>query len=268
MNLHVEIQGKGYPILCLHGHPGTSRSLTVFTERLSGRWQTLAPDLRGYGKSHCRGKFEMAEHLEDLEALLERLEIEQCLLLGWSLGGILALELALRHPHRFSGLILIASAAQPRSSHPPVTRQDLVLTGVAGLLNWLKPGWQWNIDTFGRRSLFRYLLHQQTPEAYRYLATDGIPAYWQTSIPAHQALNRAIASGYNCLEDLPSLNLPCLVLAGARDRHITAAASEETAQSLKNCHWYCYPDTAHLFPWEIPDLVLNDIELWLQNHFT
>jgi proline iminopeptidase len=268
MNLHVEIQGKGYPILCLHGHPGTSRSLAVFTERLSVHWQTLAPDLRGYGKSRCRGKFEIAEHLEDLEALLEQLKIEQCLLLGWSLGGILALELALRHPHRFSGLILIASAAQPRSSHPPVTWQDLVLTGVAGLLNGLKPGWQWNIDTFGRRSLFRYLLHQQTPEAYRYLAADGIPAYWQTSIPAHQALNRAIVSGYNCLEDLPSLDLPCLVLAGAQDRHITAAASEETAQFLKNCRWYCYPDTAHLCPWEIPDRVLNDIELWLQSHFT
>jgi proline iminopeptidase len=209
----------------------------------------------------------MAEHLEDLDALLEQLKIEQCLLLGWSLGGILALELALRHPNRFSGLILIASAARPRSSHPPVTWQDLALTGVAGLLNWLKPGWQWNIDTFGRRSLFRYLLHQQTPEAYRYLATDGIPAYWQTSTSAHQALNRAIASGYTRLEDLSCLDLPCLVLAGERDRHITAGASEETTQFLKNCQWYCYPDTAHLFPWEIPDRVLNDIELWLESHF-
>jgi proline iminopeptidase len=268
MDLHIEIQGKGYPILCLHGHPGTSRSLAVFTEHLSQRWQTLAPDLRGYGKSRYRGKFEMAQHLEDLTLLLEQLKIEQCLLLGWSLGGILALELALLHPNRFRGLILIATAAHPRSNHPPVTWQDLALTGVAGLLNWLKPGWQWNITTFGRHSLFRYLIHQQTPKAYRYLARDGIPAYWQTSISAHRALNRAMASGYNRLEELSRLELPCLVLAGAQDCHITAAASQETAQLLKNFQWHCYPDTAHLFPWEIPNRVLNDIDLWLASHFT
>ena len=51
----------------------------------------------------------MRDHLSDLKALLDRLEIERCLLLGWSLGGILALELALLYPDRFSGLILIAS---------------------------------------------------------------------------------------------------------------------------------------------------------------
>ena len=263
MNLSLEIEGEGYPILCLHGHPGSGRCLSVFTSHLSQRFQTLAPDLRGYGNSPSSGDFQMTDHLTDLEALLDRLKIERCLLLGWSLGGILALELALRCSERFSGLILIATAASPRSNHPPVSWQDLFYTGIAGILNYIRPGWQWNIEVFGKRSLFRYLLQQQTPLAYQYIASQGLPAYLQTSTNAEKALSVALKAGYNRLEDLATIDLPCLVLAGAQDRHITAESSLETAQQLNNCHWQCYPNTAHLFPWEIPTQVLADIDRWL-----
>ncbi|WP_013320913.1 alpha/beta fold hydrolase [Gloeothece verrucosa] len=264
MNLNTEIKGLGYPILCLHGHPGSGRSLSVFTNHLSQHYQTIAPDLRGYGKSRSKGDFQMEDHLTDLESLLDRLKVERCLLLGWSLGGILALELALRNPQRYDGLILIAAAARPRGNHPPISWQDLVFSGVAGIINGIKPGWQWNIETFGVRSLFRYLISQQTPLAYQYIASDGVLAYLQTSKAAERALYRALRSGYNRLDALHQLTLPCLVLAGANDVHITAASSEETAQAIKQCQWRCYPNTAHLFPWEVPDQVLKDIDTWLK----
>ncbi len=51
-----------------------------------------------------------------------------------------------------------------------------------------------------------------------------------------------------------------------QDRHITADASRETAENLKNCQWLCYPNTAHLFPWEIPHQLLSDIDCWLMEH--
>ncbi|ACK72515.1 alpha/beta hydrolase fold protein [Gloeothece citriformis PCC 7424] len=263
MNLNLEIKGKGYPILCLHGHPGSARSLSVFTNHLSQRYQTIAPDLRGYGKSRPNGNFQMQDHLDDLETLLDSLKIERCLLLGWSLGGILALELALRNQKRYEGLILIASAARPRGNHPPITPQDLFYTGVAGIVNWIKPGWKWNIETFGKRSLFRYLLSQQTPQAYHYLASDGVSAYLQTSKPAQKALFQALKAGYSRLDDLNHLKIPSLVLAGENDVHITCASSEETAKTIKQCQWRRYPNTAHLFPWEIPTQVLQDIDAWL-----
>ncbi|MEH2248745.1 alpha/beta fold hydrolase [Nostoc sp.] len=264
--LNVYIQGQGFPILGLHGHPGTGRSLSVFTNHLSKRYQTFAPDLRGYGKSRWNGNFDMNDHLTDLEALLDRFEIGKCLVLGWSLGGILAMELALRLPERVTGLILVATAAKPRGSHPPITWQDNLYTGVAALLNYIKPSWQWNIETFGKRSLFHYLIQQHTSTTYNYIATEAVPAYLQTSPAATRALYSAIESGYNRLLDLQQIQCPSLVLAGDQDRHITSDSSLETARHLQNSQWQCYPNTAHLFPWEVPQQVLNDIDHWLEEH--
>ncbi|MCL6433530.1 MAG: alpha/beta hydrolase [Leptolyngbyaceae cyanobacterium HOT.MB2.61] len=264
--LNVLVKGEGFPILCLHGHPGSGRSLSVFTDSLSLRFKTLAPDLRGYGRSQTVQNFEMSDHLIDLEALLDRYQIDRCLILGWSLGGILALELALRRLERVSGLILVATAARPRGNHPPVTWQDNLYTGLASILNRLKPGWQWNIDTFGQRSLYRYLIQQHTPETYLYLAREAMDAYLQTSQQATQALHAALNQRYNRLADLSQIQCPCLVLAGGGDRHITPASSQETAEHLPNAEWRCYPNTAHLFPWEIPDQVLRDIHDWIDRH--
>ena len=266
VNLNTYTQGKGFPILCLHGHPGSGRSMSVFTNYLSQRFQTIAPDLRGYGKSRFSGNFGMNDHLTDLEAILDRFQVEKCLVLGWSLGGILAMELALRLPQRVSGLILVATAARPYGNHPPISWQDNLYTGIAGILNYIKPSWRWNIETFGKRSLFRYLIQQHNSTAYKYIAKEAVPAYLQTSASATRALYSAIKAGYNRVEDLGQIPCPSLVLAGAEDRHINADFSLETSRHLENSEWCCYPNTAHLFPWEIPEQVLGDIDNWLEDH--
>ncbi len=263
LRLNTYIQGQGYPILCIHGHPGSGRCMSVFTNHLSQRFLTISPDLRGYGKSRTNQRFEIRDQLIDLERLLTELNLDHCFVLGWSLGGILGLELALKFPQKVSGLILVASAARPRGNHPPITWQDNLYTGIAGIMNWLFPAWKWNIDTFGKRSLFRYLIQQHHTTAYQYLAQEAVPAYLQTSPLATQALNSALRLGYNRLPDLQQINCPCLVLAGECDRHITATSSQETAEYLPNSQFFCYPNTAHLFPWEIPQQILNDIDNWI-----
>jgi pimeloyl-ACP methyl ester carboxylesterase len=253
-------------MLCLHGHPGSSRSMSVFTNHLSQGFRTIAPDLRGYGNSQTRQIFQMADHLNDLETILDSFQIDRSVILGWSLGGILAIELALKRPERVSGLILIATAARPRSSHPPIRWQDTVYTAVASVINKVQPGWQWNIEMFGRRSLYRYLVQQHTSAVYQYLADEGMPAYLRTSQVAHKALHLALRATYDRLQELEQITCPCLVLAGASDRHITAQSSLETAQRLHQCQWHCYPNVAHLFPWEIPQQVLRDINYWIEKN--
>jgi proline iminopeptidase len=75
-----------------------------------------------------------------------------------------------------------------------------------------------------------------------------------------------MAQRYSRLPDLGQIQVPCLVLCGAQDRHITAQASLETARHLPQAESRCYPNTAHLLPWEIPDQILNDIEVWLDRY--
>ncbi|MEB3289397.1 MAG: alpha/beta hydrolase [Leptolyngbya sp.] len=254
------------PILCLHGHPGSARTMAVFCERLSRQYQTLAPDLRGYGASRARQPFQLEDSLTDLVALLDQQGLDRCWVLGWSLGGILGLELALRYPDRVQGLILIATAARPVSNHPRPSRLEVLNTGLASLVNLVIPGHPWVIQTLGKRSLYRYLLHQHHPEAYRRLAREGFWAFVRTSRYAHQALNRAMAKGYNRLPALGQISVPCLVICGEQDRHITAQASLETAQHLPQATSLCYADTAHLLPWEMPEALLKDIEAWLASH--
>lgn len=267
MRLHVLTQGQGYPILCLHGHPGSGQSMAVFTDHLAHRYHTLAPDLRGYGRSQASAPFAMTDHLDDLTELLDQQGLQECLVLGWSLGGILAMELALRRPKQVRGLVLVATAARPWGDHPPISWQDNLYTGLASLLNRVQPGQPWVINTFGKRSLYRYLIQQHTPAAYQRLATEALPAYLQTSPQAHRALNQALQQRYNRLAALQQLDIPCLMLWGECDRHITAAASLETAQHLPNCQVHQYGEVAHLFPWEIPGPVLADIDHWLRQFF-
>ncbi len=268
MRLHTEVQGpdQGCPVLCLHGHPGSGAAMSVFTNELAALgFRTYAPDLRGYGQSKTTYPFEMTQHLDDLEALLAQYKIEKCLVLGWSLGGILAMELALRRPKGVWGLVLIGTAARPRGSHPPISLQDNVMTGIAGLVNWVAPGWDGAI-ALGKQSLFRYLIRNHTPEAYTYLAKEGAPAAVRTSGHATTALNQAIRAGYNRIPDIKTLQIPALMLCGECDRHITAASSLETARALPNCEAHCYDNTAHLFPWEIPAQMNADIRDWLSQN--
>ncbi|KPQ34531.1 MAG: putative hydrolases or acyltransferases (alpha/beta hydrolase superfamily) [Phormidesmis priestleyi Ana] len=245
--------------------------MSVFTSALASEdmlpapFKTYAPDLRGYGRSRSAYAFEMTRHLDDLEALIAQYQIEKCLVLGWSLGGILAMELALRRPELVQGLILVGTAARPVGSHPPITWQDNLGTGIAGILNLACPGHAL-VRAIGQRSLFRYLIAQHTPLAYEYLAKEGAPAYLQTSRHAASALFGAIRAGYNRLPDVKRIGVPALMLCGECDRHITAESSLETARVLPHCEVRCYPNTAHLFPWEIPQRMNADIRQWLTAH--
>jgi proline iminopeptidase len=240
--------------------------MSVFTQALSQRFCTIAPDLRGYGRSPTRQPFAMADHLEDVTAMLDRFNIDRCIALGWSLGGIIALELALQAPQRISGLILIATAAHPWGTHPAISWQDHLWTGLAAAINQIKPAWPWNIETLGQRSLLRYLIGQHKAQAYQFLAQEGAYAYLKTSPWASKALYSALQQGYNRVQDLHRINCPSLMLMGELDRHIDPRASIETAAALPDCEWHCYPGTAHLFPWEIPQDVTLAIDQWIDRH--
>ncbi|MGD1903473.1 MAG: alpha/beta fold hydrolase [Geitlerinemataceae cyanobacterium] len=263
--IHTAIAGTGAPLLCLHGHPGTGACFDPVMEPLRDRYRIVAPDLRGYGQSPTKSPFEMEAHIGDLISLLDRLELDTCTIVGWSLGGIIAMELAIRYPDRVNALALIATAARPRSDHPAISPIALGMTAIAGLTSAIVPAAGF-LPAIAQRSLLRYLISQHTPTSYKNIGQYGVAAFQQTTTFAHQALNAAIRQRYDREADLGAIACPSLVVAAADDRHICATASRRTAERLPNCEWIYYENAAHLFPWEMPDRLRADLTSWLDRH--
>jgi 2-succinyl-6-hydroxy-2,4-cyclohexadiene-1-carboxylate synthase len=106
--LNVEGSGEGPPLLVLHGFTGSSRSLLSFA-RSWPEFSTLALDVIGHGMSDSPAdpaRYSIERCIEDIDALVEVLGLGEIALLGYSMGGRIALRYALRHPERLWALVL------------------------------------------------------------------------------------------------------------------------------------------------------------------
>ncbi|HUQ39370.1 MAG TPA: alpha/beta hydrolase [Acidimicrobiales bacterium] len=99
---------SGPVVLAVHGITGNHKQWAAVGERLAGRAQLVAPDLRGRGSSSSLpGPLGMATHAADMIAVLDHLGVDHCLVVGHSMGGYVAAVMAERHPDRVSSLLLI-----------------------------------------------------------------------------------------------------------------------------------------------------------------
>lgn len=106
--IYYETYGKGNPIVLIHGFGMDSRVWEKQIAELSKTNQVVVYDMRGFGKSSLpTGSY---SHHEDLYKLLEELRIEKAQVVGHSLGGEVAINLALDHPEKVKNLILIGTA--------------------------------------------------------------------------------------------------------------------------------------------------------------
>lgn len=110
---YIEQKGKGTPTwLLLHGFMGSHHDFGQISEQLPG--QVLVPDLLGHGqssRSHHQHDYQMERQAADLASLLEQLQVKQVILVGYSMGGRLALDFALRYPDLVQALVLESSTA-------------------------------------------------------------------------------------------------------------------------------------------------------------
>ena len=116
---HIEIAGAGEPLLLLHGFSGACATWHVVANTLSNRWRVIMLDCLGHGKSDAPPevkRYRMASLAADIIDLLDQLAIERTHLLGYSMGGRLALYLALRYPERLRTLVL--ESASPGLADP------------------------------------------------------------------------------------------------------------------------------------------------------
>lgn len=103
--IHTEIYGSGQPIVLIHGwamHSGIWRN---FAQQLAEHYQVICVDLPGHGRSQKLPEFTLAAISYQISKVLPE---QTCTVLGWSLGSIVALDLASRFPHKINKLVLMA----------------------------------------------------------------------------------------------------------------------------------------------------------------
>ena len=108
LHLNVEVTGEGFPLLALHGFTGSTATWQPFAASWP-RHRIIAVDLIGHGASDAPAdepRYTMARCAADLAALLDALDVERAALLGYSMGGRVALQFALTAPERIAALVL------------------------------------------------------------------------------------------------------------------------------------------------------------------
>jgi pimeloyl-ACP methyl ester carboxylesterase len=112
LKIHYLEQGRGAPVLLLHGFGSSAEEIWVRTgmaERLARRWRVVAYDARGHGhsdKPHDPAKYGLANMRADAVALLDHLRIARTRMVGYSMGGRITLEALMRDPERLSAIVL------------------------------------------------------------------------------------------------------------------------------------------------------------------
>ncbi len=110
LTLHYFEWGKADApdIVCVHGYTGSADAFNALARHLQDRFHILAPDVRGHGESAWSpaGAYQYADQAGDLAAFVDRLGLDRFVLIGTSMGGIIAMAYAVAHPQRLRGLVI------------------------------------------------------------------------------------------------------------------------------------------------------------------
>ncbi|MFD7100376.1 alpha/beta fold hydrolase [Streptomyces xanthophaeus] len=206
----------GAPVLLVHGHPFNRTMWAPQTAALvASGYRVIAPDLRGYGESPVRpGVLPLAAFADDLAALLGRLDIEQTVVAGVSMGGQIAMEMRLRHPGLVRALVLSDTSPVPETEDGKKTRLG---TAERLLAEGMGPYAEEVID-----KMFAPYNVSGMPEAAAHV--DAMMRATDPEGAAAALRGRAERPDYRPL--LARATEPCLVLVGADDVYTPVAEAE------------------------------------------
>ena len=120
LHLHVSQWGASNtpPVLILHGGGHDASCWAAVCLELADAYRCVVPDARGHGQSDwsASGDYSCESQVADLLSLLDLLDIKRCAMVGHSMGGLNALQLAGSHPNRVTGLVLVDVGTETRKS--------------------------------------------------------------------------------------------------------------------------------------------------------
>lgn len=236
-----EDRGTGPALLLVHGHPFDHTMWQPQIDRFSrAGYRVVAPDLRGYGATPLgatTGSTTLGDFAEDLVALLDSLEIEECVVAGLSMGGQIAMELVRRHPGRVRGLVLA-------DTFPAAETEDGRKARNAMADRLLREGMRGYADEVLDRMVAPYNTHA-APHVHRMMcATDPVAA---------AAALRGRAERPDHRETLATVAVPALVVVGRDDTYTPVADAEEMHALLPHSTLTVIERAAHLPNLERPE---------------
>lgn len=231
------------PLLLIHGLGYERHGWGPGLARIAAERELILVDNRGIGASDVPpGPYTVAELAADAHAVLDAAGIERADVLGASLGGMIAQELALTYPGRVGRLVLACTTPGVRGYAMPARTVRLFAT-----IGGLEP------DTALRRLIENSLADgtiRERPElieeVYRYRVAHP-PA-----LPGWQA-QAAAGATFDALDRLGMLHAQTLVLHGTDDYVVDVRNAELLARRIEGAQVELVPDTGHLFFWEEPD---------------
>ncbi|MCU0494778.1 MAG: alpha/beta fold hydrolase [Chloroflexaceae bacterium] len=269
LSLFYRVAGAGPPLLLLHGLGDSAQAWEWVLPELARSHTVYALDLPGFGMSNRPEVPYSPDFLTTVvAAFLDALQITHVGLIGNSLGGLLALQLALAEPTRVSAIVLIDSAGLGQSVALPL--RLLTLPGVGELViawNRTAPGaWQW---AFGQGlQLFSMPWRVPWPWLSQLYCMARSPGYLEATVATARGAMTLFGQRPEAIlrEQLPSIHVPTLVIWGEYDRVLPLRHAHESVARLPQGQLAIIPGAGHLPHVECPAAVAAEIKRFLTVH--
>lgn len=269
VELFVREKGEGRALVALHGGPGLDGSFwfPALDPLASEGWRILAPDLRANGRSDAGDPalWTVPRMADDAEELIEALELERPVLMAWSFGSFVAQSHMVRHGTA-AAYVLMGTIAEPVALE--LVDEQLAHFEPEHLREQVSSSWAREATV-------------QTPEECKRILDDQMPFHLadpegplvaeliaRDRTVYQPAVLRHFASGgdYGMVDQrqaLGSFSKPVLVMIGARDRTTSPMSAHELAELLPNAEEVVLTQTAHMIPYEEPELFLAAVRDFL-----
>jgi 3-oxoadipate enol-lactonase len=233
----IERPGRVPAVVCIHGYCQSSAYWTPTLDRVAERGvHALAMDLPGFGQSAAEpGPYDMESLADTVYALCERKGLGRIVLVGGSMGGVVAQHLVLRHPQRVSRLLLVSTGAFTADPATALARADAIAAG------------EWNDDAV--EPMIKGFFRQPPPagEFARYQAIARSAA--KVAAVAAARSNATLRT----LERLGEIRVPTLIVQGRYDRARTPEHGALMCVHLPNARLEVLENSGHTPQLEEPE---------------
>jgi len=267
--LYYEVSGEGRPLVLIHGAWASHEWWRWQVPALSRQHQILSFDVRGHGQSSpLKTAHSVDGFAEDLDILLEGIGIDETVLVGWSMGGLITMEYCLHYPAKVKALILIAT----RGHRNPRLKRRIVLQYLQArlrlLMDFTAPRkYDRAAERFPGPSavwLEREVEKMLSPTAPKEVH-DWVMAYL-TQNPGENYFEVAKSIwDWEAGEALRNIKVPTLIMVGEKDNRTPPRFSRLLHHMIPDTRLVIVEGAGHCLPLEHPERVNGEIIRFLKN---